>query len=293
MQEFTVDLNTIIYKYPSGELGISPYTMPYTIKALPKDQLMYIRINKPEHILAMYLLRDYFIKSNKVNKINLCIPYFPFSREDKPKYYSDGCAIPSTLFTFCQYLDSLGFKEISTIDVHSPIIHTFFNNTTFIDIPLTTILASTQSSVNIAQLSNDADLLLVFPDAGSLQRYNYIKTVNQPVAFNKVRDQSTGKIISSSPNFDTNILKKYKKVLVFDDICDGGSTFIHVGNQLLLNISAGAELSLYTTHGMYTSKPNLNKLFDIYKNVYCCDTYYCNEELTALDKRITWNRVVD
>ena len=289
MLTITLDLDTIIYKYPSGELGLNPHSLTYQYYQGFYTNGMFsllIRITKPEHILAMYLLSDYFKKLTKITNVVLCIPYFPFSREDKPKFNAQSIAIPSTLSTFCTYLDSLGFTTITTIDVHSPIIHSFFKNCILQDISLDATLSNSNQSLNINYLSTAKDLLLVFPDAGSLQRYSYIKTINQPVSFNKVRNQSTGKITSSSINFDINILKNYKKVLVFDDICDGGSTFVHVGNQLLPNISAGAELSLYTTHGMYTSKPNINALFNIYKNVYCCDTYYTRQELVAKDKRI-------
>jgi ribose-phosphate pyrophosphokinase len=62
----------------------------------------------------------------------------------------------------------------------------------------------------------------------------------------KVRDCRTGDIVGM--DIDDEKLLNTDRVLLVDDICDGGRTFIEVAK--LLHVVK--EIHLYTTHGIYS-----------------------------------------
>lgn len=70
----------------------------------------------------------------------------------------------------------------------------------------------------------------------------------------KVRDQSTGRITS----YEVVGNPKGKRVLIVDDICDGGATFITLAKALL---GQGAtEVHLFVSHGIFSKGTRV--LFD-------------------------------
>jgi ribose-phosphate pyrophosphokinase len=70
----------------------------------------------------------------------------------------------------------------------------------------------------------------------------------------KVRDQASGRITSYQVVGDA----KGKRVLIIDDICDGGQTFMLLTRELL---SAGAsQVVLFVTHGIFSK--GIRSLFD-------------------------------
>lgn len=71
---------------------------------------------------------------------------------------------------------------------------------------------------------------------------------------------------------------KDKNLLIIDDICDGGGTFIQLAEKL--KGLGAAKIGLFVTHGIFSKGyKDLNKWFD---KIYSCDTYrekpdYCIE----------------
>jgi len=108
---------------------------------------------------------------------------------------------------------------------------------------------------------------IVAPDAGSEKRAAGVaKLLNIPIVNGyKTRDISTGAITGFGHNYDSSLYGK--DLLIVDDICDGGGTFIGLGNSLK---EAGAEVSLYVTHGLFSKGfVALNKIF---KKIYTTDS---------------------
>ena len=65
------------------------------------------------------------------------------------------------------------------------------------------------------------DYQLVLPDAGAVERYEYLCT--NPIACSKVRDTSTGKILEIK--IDNPEKLDGRPLMIIDDLCDGGGTF--------------------------------------------------------------------
>ena len=171
-------------------------------------------------------------------KTDLKISYLPYARQDK---------LPSNNSTFALYpfsnlLNSLKFDNITIIDPHSKIATEIINNSnaTYPIKQLQEALLNTWSN-NIC-----------YPDKGALDKYSttaYKETVGNDYFYGeKVRNQDNGDIISYK--LIGEFKNKNKNVMIVDDICDGGATFILLTKELY---KAGAkEVNLFVTHGLFT-----------------------------------------
>lgn len=166
--------------------------------------------------------------------INLDMPYLPYARQDKR--VDNGSTF--ALATFARLLNSLAFNQVTVLDAHN-------NQRAHMIIGL--VDKSAQSLIADVLEASGATTIL-YPDQGAVDRYSAYATnaKNNFVSAEKIREQSTGKILSIKIHGSV----KGKKLLIVDDICDGGATFIGVAKAAY---EAGAqEVHLYTTHGLYT-----------------------------------------
>lgn len=176
----------------------------------------------------------------------LYIPYLPYARQDK-KIDPDKTF---ALHSFAKILNNLNFKKVISFDPHSEEAGNLIHNFEIIK-PIKEIY------LPLGQTSSD---IVCYPDIGALRKYrNFINF--KYIYGEKERDQKTGYIkkyeLQGSPDG--------KKVLIVDDICDGGMTFILLTKQLL---EAGAtEVNLYVSHGIFSKglKPlkeaGINRIF--------------------------------
>ena len=160
----------------------------------------------------------------------LYMPYLPYARQDKEATNTQTFA----LRPFLTLLAPMGFETISAFDPHNEsVVREQLSNFEAIS-PLSAI------SEVINQIQPD---LLCYPDAGAQSRYAQV--VAYPSLFaTKVRNQSTGAIESLTVNGDF----QNKVVLIVDDICDGGMTFIRLSQAL----KGAAQIHLYVSHGIFS-----------------------------------------
>lgn len=170
---------------------------------------------------------------------DLLITYLPYGRQDKD------CSNETTfgLHTFAQILNSLEFNQIHIIDPHSHVATEIIKNSSAIyPIDLVKkVVAKTRTR------------LACYPDKGAVSKYTDIYKMPH-VYGEKVRNQLTGHI--ESYELFGNVLGQ--RVLIIDDICDGGMTFKLLAADLL---KAGAtEVNLFVTHGIFSK--GVKTLFD-------------------------------
>lgn len=111
--------------------------------------------------------------------------------------------------------------------------------------------------------------LVVYPDAGAAKRYNCSR--RHAVIAEKVRNVTTGKIesihITNPEMFDEN----HSSILVVDDLCDGGGTFVGIAQEIR-KYCPDRELNIFVTHMVnHKGIENLSKNFD---HVYFTNSYY-------------------
>lgn len=159
--------------------------------------------------------------------------YLPYGRQDK--------SITNTsTFALKSFLALLGgvkhlFEKIVVTDAHNPsALPEFIQN----QIPQHKIISILKES--------KADIVC-FPDSGAANRGYY--TLDLPeFSLDKKRNQETGEIDGLTCKLPLDL--RDKTVIIVDDICDGGKTFIEAA-KLLYNMGA-SSVHLYTTHGLYT-----------------------------------------
>lgn len=278
------------YTYPSGEIGIR-YQLLFD-KLYQEHNIPILNLSSSLDYYAFTLLEDLFVEVNKVKhetqskeRLSIFLTYFPYSREDKlvqivyPNYKTQ---ILGTLSQFCNKLDKFGLKNIYTLDLHSEVPTQYFKNTKFHSLKLEQWIIESIIRKCLST-KNSKHLLLVFPDKGAKDRYQYVSDIINTYGYNtdiyetfnisyfsKVREQSTGKI--TSINLEGQVIKDVTDILVFDDICDGGTTFLECGKILKKNYPS-ANMHLYTTHGMYTNDAKYQELCNMYKNIICTDSF--------------------
>lgn len=193
----------------------------------------------------VYLLR---IKNYKV-KIALHMPYLPYARQDK-RIDNDSTFNISVFAVMINYLD---FDTVSSVDVHSSITGDIIDN--FINIDVDDILQEVISDT----LEPGKPLHIVFPDKGVFEKYMNDPISKGSIFGSKIRDQATGNITSYElykNNEDSEDYPKLTslepgKVLIIDDICDGGRTFIETAKALRA-VQPDLHITLFTTHGLYS-----------------------------------------
>lgn len=176
-------------------------------------------------IMAVKYLRD-----NWRDALFLDMYYVPYSRMDRA---IEGYAF--SLKYFCQIINELNFSMVSIYDPHSNVTPALINNV----------------NVCYPNISEDKIKLtgadyVFYPDSGAYKKYTeYLDIGSIPYFYgNKRRDLSTGKIteydLVNAPDINS------KNILVIDDICVKGGTFILAAKALK---AAGAKtVNLYVTH---------------------------------------------
>ena len=111
------------------------------------------------------------------------------------------------------------------------------------------------------------EVILVAPDAGATPRVQKIAedmNVNFIQAA-KLRDPKTGRL----SGFDFTGDVEGKRLLIVDDICDGGGTFVGLTSEL---IEGGAKtIDLYVSHGIFSK--GIGVLFEGgISHIYTTDT---------------------
>jgi ribose-phosphate pyrophosphokinase len=176
------------------------------------------------------------------------MPYLPYGRQDKDIENDATFA----LLTFAKLVNRLGFESVSCFDAHSHVAQDWF-----------WIFVNVSPDALISHLAKGFDYVC-FPDAGAAARYS----IDGPpkILARKVRDQSHGKILFYEIE-NGEIIKPGSSVLVVDDICDGGATFLMLGNALrAYNVRA----SLYVSHGIFSK--GVDELNKFYERIFTTDS---------------------
>jgi hypothetical protein len=108
--------------------------------------------------------------------------------------------------------------------------------------------------------------LVVFPDKSAQKRFErFVPNSIPTVTCGKQRNAEGDIMLHNVPD----IYSIPGRVLVLDDLCDGGATFISVAK---LSGIPRERLSLYTVHGLYTK--GTDELLTYYNQVICSSS--CN-----------------
>lgn len=187
-----------------------------------------------EEIFAIYCITRYLKERKKCKKIVLYMPYLPNARQDRVEK-------PTDIFTlkyFAEIINSLKFYEVVVLDAHSNVGLALLNNVKEIS-PKDYI----QSAIRMSGIDLEKDLIF-YPDQGAEKRYSKMIEAKHTAFGYKKRSIDNGEIISLEVFGD--MPKEPFNVMIIDDICSYGGTFLHSAKKLK---ELGAnKIFLYVTH---------------------------------------------
>ena len=244
------------FNFPGGESHISlcgnDITESTAIKAF---------LNSANQIMELLLSVDAIRRLQPQTKIDLTIPYFPYARQDR--VCNQGEAL--SLKVMADLINNLKCDRVTIVDPHSDVTPALLDKCQVVS--QADILAKSEL-VNLIKQENWA---LIAPDAGAEKKiYQVASSISNqdfiPDIFygGKVRDTKTGKITETTFYGDV----QGRKVLIIDDICDGGRTFIELAK--VLQDKNAKEIYLYVTHGIFSK--GLDILRPYFQQVYCYHT---------------------
>lgn len=214
------------FNYPAGEVHTEMLEVP-TGPILARCQSF--------EDLCRVVTEDRILKRRHI-AVTWLIPYFPFARHDRRNHRGDG-------FELGLALDLVKELDVVVIDPHSSVAGMLPH--------------ITQASVVTALPLYANDYLVAIPDAGAAHKaYTWI--TGDYVQCSKVRNPATGKLSGFSVPPGT----EGRHVLIVDDICDGGGTFIGLRKAM----PHAASVTLAVTHGLFTQ--GIGQLSEAFDQIY-------------------------
>jgi ribose-phosphate pyrophosphokinase len=232
------------WRYPGGEVGVRATAGP-----VPRKLLARVQCSDDLMALLMYL------GAVRAEVQQVCIPYLPYARQDRVAVPGDPIAID----VLARVLASTGVRSFATVDAHSPAALAAFTaaGCTLQNVPampwLERFLAAIRSRPG-------QPCWFVAPDKGAIARTGaaaaLLQRPDHPIGVVhclKVRDSHTGKLqgFTVDQGSSPRDLGPDPLVVIVDDICDGGGTFLGVA-QALRTTYGPLPLHLWTTHGIHS-----------------------------------------
>lgn len=187
--------------------------------------------------------------------LSLFLPYIPNARMDRAENMDD----VFTLKSFCSIINSLHFEKVYVLDAHSNVSLALLDRVVHLW-PGTFISRA-------RKIIGNKDILFFYPDAGAMKRYT--ESIRMPYAYaNKIRDQSSGKI--KSLEIVNKDMVKGQDILVIDDICSRGGTFLYAAKEL--KALEANDLYLYISHAENTMFDGEMYNGQWYKKIFTTDS---------------------
>jgi ribose-phosphate pyrophosphokinase len=217
--------------FPNGETKVDNEQLVKYMSGI--NQIMFKYENDSDLLKLMFVKR--FLDSYNKRSF-LIIVYMPYSRMDRQEGMT-----AFTLKYISEFINQLDFEKVTIVEPHSDVTAALINKSYAI-YPTIDLLEDVVKQVGF---NKETDYLM-FPDAGAQKRYNQIKDYKTVVGF-KHRNFKTGKIESLEIVGNSNL--QGKKVIILDDLCSYGGTFMLSGKKL--KELGAAKIYLLVAHAEY------------------------------------------
>ena len=194
---------------------------------------------------------------------SVLMPYLPGARADRGTPHGAG--------VYADFLSSMlpHVDDFVAFDVHSGLAKDTYSDLLFHGVSTATLTALRPDEVladlHTAFPRRNGYKGVVAPDKGAVERTTQVgAALDLPVfCADKTREFETGKLTGYS--FDASGLSDGDRLLVVDDICDGGGTFLLLADAVA-ETGLDITLDLYVSHGIFSK--GVAPLLDRYENVY-------------------------
>jgi ribose-phosphate pyrophosphokinase len=233
-----------VWRYPGGEVGVRA-------TAAPAPRQLLARVQCSDDLLALVM----YLGAVRGQVQQVCIPYLPYARQDRVAVPGDPIAIE----VLARLLAGTGVRDYATVDAHSPAAMAAFAaaGCTLQNLPATPWL---ERFLGATRTRPSQPCWFVAPDKGAIARTGAaaaaLQRADRPIGVVhclKVRDPHTGKLqgFTVDQGSSPRELGPEPLVVIVDDICDGGGTFLGVA-QALRTTYGPLPLHLWTTHGIHS-----------------------------------------
>lgn len=220
-------------------------------------------------VLDLLLMTDALKRTVRPgSQITLVLPYVPYARQDRVALPGE----PLSAAVFCQLINSADFASVVVSDPHSDVVSALLKNVRVIS-----------AATYVEQLLDGAlrgvpEMAVVAPDAGARKRVETVgKAIGATLVYaTKTRNPVDGRLSGAAIESPVPDLP----LLVVDDICDGGGTFIALAQAL--RAVTNQPLYLYVTHGLFTK--GLQQLKCHYQAIF---TPFCADPAFAAETSLT------
>lgn len=191
------DIKYTLSRFPDGEVQISLGDFSHKDKICVK-----CRITNAEELFIVTQVLDILDRHDVYYYVDIF--YLMGMRMDRVMDFNR----PFTLKVITKMLSNSNAENIAVLEPHSDAIYGYR-------------FGALYSEKHTRPDNLTVDYQLVLPDAGAVERYEYLCT--NPISCSKVRDTSTGKILEIK--IDNPEKLDGRPLMIIDDLCDGGGTF--------------------------------------------------------------------
>lgn len=281
----TSDIKFEVFSYPDGQqdiriLGSSEWERhPNDYKSFEiKARLCNFKD------LELIICTTHALQRLGAKSIYLYIPYLLGGRSDR-QFLEGGTSY--LVDVVAPILNSLHFEQIKTIDAHSDVAAACIHNLVVED----NNKLIRHVLYDLYEPMSPDEFVFVSPDAGALKKIykaaEKVGYVGNVLICTKDRD-TAGKLSKVTVPYIS--VDSTKDLIIIDDLCDGGRTFIEIAKKMK-DASYTSKIYLVVTHGVFSQGfDELSKYID---RIYCTNSFrdVQDEEWMNTDKRIFINQL--
>ena len=247
-----IDIEKINFvHFPGGEVHLNAKDF---FAELPEssdtNDIIWSPIHDSTDLMELLILTDAY-KRHYMKTPKVCIPYIPYARQDRVA--NDGEAL--SIKVFADIINAQNYPCVYVMDPHSEVSMALINNVKVIT-PV-----NDEYLKRVVPNYSEQFYVVLAPDAGSFKRLGKVIKEVPLIYATKQRDTKTGALSNVEIHLGDVELGN-KTILVVDDICDGGGTFLLLA-EALRKAGIDNNLELYVSHGIFSKGTDI-----IYKSFY-------------------------
>lgn len=248
MKNQSIDIDVL--KFTDGSIRVTIPSISEDIEHHTCE--IYAYVNSMDDLMIVAQIKDIVQRVTKCRDYRFVITSPMYSRYDRVML--DGQIDSFGAKVFADFINSMKFDTVNLFDNHSEVLTNLIDRGVNLD-------QSFLVKKAVGEYLYDKSIIIA-PDKGACK-----KLANPDIVFDKVRDLATGKILGiEAIKIATKPVDK--PCLVVDDLCEGGGTFIGLGNKFKeMFPNHKSELNLYVTHGIFSNNA-IEKLLNVYDNIY-------------------------
>lgn len=210
--------------------------------------LIYCFAQTADDLMEAFMLTDAIRRVvHKTSKIGLVLPYAPYARQDRVCHEGEALAINA----LARLINAQDYDLVQIWDPHSDVTPAVINNSRIV-----TQVDIIRRMLDVKHLPEEVlKGYIVSPDGGAAKK---VQALQKQLLFKgiiraeKTRNPIDGEITGTQV---LDIPDRESDLLIVDDICDGGRTFIELA-KVLRPLTDG-KIRLYVTHGIFSKGPEV------------------------------------